>query len=67
MNERFNYVERPMTILDRKTKTLHNKVVKLMKVQWQHREGSKWTWGPDKEIREHYPKFLAAVDFKDEV
>ena len=31
-----NYVERPVAILDKKTKKLQNKEVKLVKVQWQH-------------------------------
>ena len=35
-----NYIERHAVILDRKTKDLHNKEVKLVKVKWQHRRGS---------------------------
>ena len=33
VDECLNYVERLVTILDRKTKALHNKVVSLVKVQ----------------------------------
>ena len=40
LDDRLNYVERPVAILDRKTKALRNKVVSLVKVQWQHRKGS---------------------------
>ena len=36
VDERLNYIERPGTILDRKTKGLRNKEAKLVKVQWQH-------------------------------
>ena len=36
VDEGLNYVERPVSILDRKTKGLRNKEVKLVKVQWQH-------------------------------
>ena len=32
VNERLNYVERPIAIFDRKAKTLCNKVVNLVKV-----------------------------------
>ena len=35
-----NYVEKSVAILDRKTKGLRNKEVKLIKVQWQHRKSS---------------------------
>ena len=31
VDDRLNYIERPMVILDRKTKTLRNKVVELVK------------------------------------
>ena len=46
MDESLNYIERPIVILDRKTKVLWNKEVKLVKMQWQHRRGSEWTWEP---------------------
>lgn len=36
VDERLNYVERLTTILDKKTKTLRNKVVGLVKLQWEH-------------------------------
>ena len=54
-------------ILDRKTKTLCNKVVNLVKVQWQHQKGSEWTWEPEDEMREDFPELFAAEDFEDEV
>lgn len=56
VDERLNYVEKPLAILDRKTNTLRNKEVTLVKVQRQHRKGSVWTWEPEGEMREHYPK-----------
>lgn len=37
--ECLNYVERPIAILERKSKTLLNKVIQLQKVQCQHRKG----------------------------
>ena len=33
IDERLNYVERPIVIVDRKTKTFHNKATNLLKVQ----------------------------------
>ena len=52
VDDRLNYIERPVIILVRKTKALHKKVVSLVKVQWQHQKGFKWTWEPEVEIRE---------------
>ena len=43
VDESLNYIERPVAILDRKTKVLRNKEVELLKVKRQHRRGSEWT------------------------
>ena len=58
-----------MAILDRKSRDLRNKRVELVKVQWQHRKGSEWTWEPEDEMREHYPELFRdrAADFKDKI
>ena len=65
-----NYIERPIATLDRKTKALRNKVVQLVKVQWQHWKGSDWTWESKEEMRVHYPELFSdsvAADFEDDV
>ena len=36
IDERLNYVERPMAILERKRKIMQNKEIPLVKVQWEH-------------------------------
>ena len=53
VDDRIIYIKRPLAILDSKTKPLHNKVVSLVKVRWQHWKGSEWTWEPEAEMREH--------------
>ena len=69
VDDSLNYIERPVRILDRKSKDLRNKRVELVKVQWQHRKGSEWTWEPVEEMMEHYPELFQdrAADFEDEV
>ena len=69
VDDRLNNIDRPISILHRKTKTLRNKEVELVKVYWKHRKGSEWTWELEDEIREHYPKLFlaAAADFGEEV
>ena len=56
-----------MAILGRKMKTLRNKVVELVRVQWQHHKGSESIWELEDEMREHYPELFEAADFEDEV
>lgn len=67
VDERLNYMERPVVNLDRKTKVLRGKVVGLVNVQRQHRKASEWTWEPEDEMRKHYPRLFVALDFKDEI
>ncbi|KAJ9558344.1 hypothetical protein OSB04_012958 [Centaurea solstitialis] len=59
IDESLNYVERPVAVLDRKVRRLRNKEVGIVKVQWQHRKGSEWTWEPEAEMREHYPELFS--------
>ena len=59
VDDNLNYIERPVAILDRKTKELRNKRVELVNVHWQHRKGSEWTWEPEEEMREHYPELFS--------
>ena len=67
MDECLNYVEKLIGILDRKTIALRNKVVNLVKVKWQHRRSSEWTWEQDDEMRKHYPYFFMESNFEDKV
>ncbi|KAJ9546881.1 hypothetical protein OSB04_019424 [Centaurea solstitialis] len=66
VDESLNYVERPVAVLERKVKKLRNKEIGTVKVQWEHRTGSKWTWEPEVDMREKYPELLQ-IDFGDEI
>ncbi|KAJ9553378.1 hypothetical protein OSB04_017423 [Centaurea solstitialis] len=59
VDESLNYVERPIVVLDRKVRRLRNKEIGIVKVQWQHRKGSEWTWEPKVEMRELYPELFS--------
>ena len=67
MHNRVNYIERPVEILDKKTKTPRNKVVELVKVHWKHRKGSEWAKEPEDDMRKHYLELFPAEDFEDKV
>ena len=68
VDDLLNYIERHVSILYRKTKALRNKEVELVKVKWQHRKGSEWTWDPEDEMRDHYTELFqtTSADFKEE-
>ncbi|KAJ9556413.1 hypothetical protein OSB04_011027 [Centaurea solstitialis] len=58
VDERLNDIERPIAILERETKSLRNKKIGLVKVQWEHRKGSEWTWESEAEMRSNYPELF---------
>ena len=53
IDEKLNYIERPVAILERKIKRLRNRQVGMVKVQWEHRKGSEWTWESEEEMRKN--------------
>ena len=67
VDEGLNYVEKPIAILDKKTRETRGGQVALVKVQWQHRKGSEWTWEPEDEMRQHYPSLFVTTDLEDEI
>ncbi|KAC9949399.1 hypothetical protein E3N88_45037 [Mikania micrantha] len=60
IDDKLNYVEKPVAILDRKVKQLRNKSLNQVKVQWKNRTGSEITWESENEMRKYYP-FLFEV------
>ena len=55
IDNKLNYVEKPVAILDRKMKQLRNKKLNQVKVQWKNRKGSDATWESKDEMRKFYP------------
>ncbi|KAK1413191.1 hypothetical protein QVD17_34962 [Tagetes erecta] len=58
VDEKLNYVEKPVAILDHKIKQLRNKEIRQVKVQWKHRRGSDTTWEAEDEMRKYYPELF---------
>ncbi|KAK9053108.1 hypothetical protein SSX86_029738 [Deinandra increscens subsp. villosa] len=65
IDDKLNYVERPIEILDRKTKRLRNREIDQVKVIWEHRKGTDTTWESEEEMRRFYP-YLFRSSFGDE-
>lgn len=59
VDNKLNYIEEPVAILDQKVKKLRNKEIVQVKVQWKHRKGSEATWESEKEMRENYPHLFS--------
>ncbi|KAJ9566522.1 hypothetical protein OSB04_002488 [Centaurea solstitialis] len=59
VDESLNYVEKPVAVLERKVKQLRIKEIGIVKVQWQYRKGSEWTWEPEADMPERYPELFS--------
>jgi ribosomal protein L21E len=58
VDERLNYIEEPVAILDRKEKRLRNKFIKQVKIQCKHRKGSEATLELEDDMRQQYPSLF---------
>ncbi|XP_071714765.1 uncharacterized protein [Rutidosis leptorrhynchoides] len=55
IDEKLRYAERPVRILDQKVKQLRNKMVTMLKIQWEYRRGSEYTWEPEELVLKFFP------------
>ncbi|KAL5574279.1 hypothetical protein UlMin_023876 [Ulmus minor] len=58
VNEDLTYEEKPVQILDRKDKTLRNKVIPLVKVLWRNHKIEEATWEREDDMRISYPELF---------
>ena len=58
--------ERPMCILDRQQRQLRGRVVRLVKVQWEHHSPEEATWEQEGTFRELYPDLFTPEELEDE-
>ncbi|KAD3067395.1 hypothetical protein E3N88_35275 [Mikania micrantha] len=66
VDERLNYIEEPVAIVNTKEKQLRNKVIRQVKVQCKHRKGSEATWETEDEMKRLYPHLFEMYRFEDE-
>ncbi|XP_071712884.1 uncharacterized protein [Rutidosis leptorrhynchoides] len=60
LNNKLEYVEEPVVLLDEKVKEIRNKRIRAYKVQWRHRKGSECTWESEEFVMEFLPSLHAA-------
>ncbi|KAL5559924.1 hypothetical protein UlMin_036136 [Ulmus minor] len=58
LHEDLTYEEKPVQILDRKTKTLRNKEIPLVKVLWRNQKMEEATWEREDEMRIAHPELF---------
>lgn len=61
LDETLSFEERPIKILDTKTRGTRNKVVKLVKVLWSNQVSEEATWEAKDDMRKRYPELFHEV------
>ncbi|KAI3813887.1 hypothetical protein L1987_18622 [Smallanthus sonchifolius] len=54
LDEKLNYIEEPVAILDRKMKKLRNKEISQVLVRWKYKKGADMTWETEEEMLKYY-------------
>ncbi|GKF47216.1 putative reverse transcriptase domain-containing protein [Tanacetum coccineum] len=62
INDKLYFVEEPMEIMNREVKKLKKRRIPIVKVHWNSRRGSKFTWEREDEMKRKYPQLFAHYD-----
>jgi hypothetical protein len=55
VNDRLNFREEPIEIVETKEKRLRRKRIRIVKVKWNAERGPEYTWEPEVEMKRKYP------------
>ncbi|GKB25671.1 putative reverse transcriptase domain-containing protein [Tanacetum coccineum] len=60
-DDKLNFVEEPIEIMDREVKQLKRSRIPIVKVRWNSKRGPKFTWEREDEIRAKYPHLFSNI------
>nr|GEZ64134.1 putative reverse transcriptase domain-containing protein [Tanacetum cinerariifolium] len=58
-DDKLHFVEEPVEIVDREVKRLNQSRISLVKVQWNSKRGSEFTWEREDQFWKKYPHLFA--------
>ncbi|GJW75625.1 putative reverse transcriptase domain-containing protein [Tanacetum coccineum] len=61
LDDKFNFVEEPMEIMDREVKQLSQSRIPIVKVRWNSKRGPEFTWECKDQIRAKYPHLFPNI------
>ncbi|GJT28734.1 hypothetical protein Tco_0909009 [Tanacetum coccineum] len=64
LDDKLNFVEEPVEIMDREFKQLRQSRIPIVKVQWNSKRGPEFTWERENEIRAKYPHLFFNITSK---
>ncbi|GJT89540.1 hypothetical protein Tco_1078385 [Tanacetum coccineum] len=64
LDDKLNFVEEPVEIMDREVKQLKRSRIPIVKVRWNSKRGPEFTWEREDEIRAKYPHLFSIITSK---
>nr|GEW98172.1 reverse transcriptase domain-containing protein [Tanacetum cinerariifolium] len=61
LDDKINFVEEPIEIMDREVKQLKQSRIPIIKVRWNSKRGSEFTWECEDQIRAKYPHMFPNI------
>ncbi|GJW09380.1 hypothetical protein Tco_1575207 [Tanacetum coccineum] len=61
LDDKLNFVEEPVEIMDREVKQLKQSRIPIVKVRWNSKRGPEFTWEHEDQIRSKYPHLFSNV------
>ncbi|GJX81732.1 hypothetical protein Tco_0331213, partial [Tanacetum coccineum] len=61
LDDKLNFVEEPVEIMDREIKQLKQSRIPIVKVRWNSKRGPEFTWEREDEIRAKYPHLFSNI------
>ncbi|GKB61161.1 hypothetical protein Tco_0917347 [Tanacetum coccineum] len=58
LDDKLNFVEEPVEIMDREVKQLKQSRIPIVKVRWNTRRGPEYTWEREDQFKSKYPHFF---------
>ncbi|GKA88460.1 hypothetical protein Tco_0810224 [Tanacetum coccineum] len=59
LDDKLNFVEEPVEIMDREVKQLKRSRIPIVKVRWNARRGPEYTWEREDQFKSNYPHLFA--------
>ncbi|GJQ96071.1 hypothetical protein Tco_0007210 [Tanacetum coccineum] len=59
VDDKLNFIEEPVEIMDRKVKSLKQSRIPIVKVRWKSRRGPEYTWEREDQMQKKYPYLFA--------
>ncbi|GJT74873.1 putative reverse transcriptase domain-containing protein [Tanacetum coccineum] len=64
LNDKLNFVEEPVEIMDQEIKQLRQSHIPIVKVRWNSKRGPEFKWERKDEIRAKYPHLFSSISSK---